>query len=180
VKSQKIIAIFFIIIVNIGIISILNFFLSGTSYSAYLNHCSEIKLPIYKIITTSEIVFAPFIIMIYIFAKQFRTFNNLSYQFYKYILLLLTVNFIYLSINIIQFPLVYRKISFLTATDKFIENNPLLIISLIHLLILIVLNFKFRKHLNKFFNFTIYIITITLMIIQLIITYFVEFKQCLG
>jgi hypothetical protein len=139
------------------------------SYYGYLGYCDRVILPSLRVMFKFEVIFIyslVFLILLWVFNDSQRISPKLFIPF----IILLLINLIYSSANAIEYPIVEKVYGgYLQADTIIFGTHPFYYFSIIHIVLLAIINFKYWKLIQE--KKDIYYIIKALLVIALVVLF---------
>lgn len=167
-----------ILIIGWIYIGIYAFGTQGTYYG-FINCGQKEKLNYFHQFLIFEVVFFVILLLLGLRHIYFLPFKNRSILYYTTALIL--INLLFITYRVIEYPIIYRSYSFLSASGENTSQNPLFVISIMHAAILTVYLFTFLKNTMALkFRLTTFLIPLAMIITETIIVLSTNIKPCFG
>lgn len=167
----------FIITAYVFIASYL-FFGGGTFYG-YRGYCDKVKLIWTESIIALELFLTVAFVLFFIIQEFFNLFK--SKKVFSIVCLLIMLNLVFMTCNIIEYPILIRSYGFLAATGEGNMYNPQIFIGIFQAVLFLLWNFRYLKKRNDMLSLlkiSVFIVIIILVILIRAVT--AQYIECHG
>lgn len=144
----------------------------------YVGYCSSVRLPNIFYIIELEILLMTLLCSIYIYSENYA----LSKDFLKYSVVGFTINLIFMSYKVLEYPLLI-KVSSIWNSRLLSKSNlihPLLYLSVFGVLFVGILSYRNREKMNGKFLKVIFGISLLLLLVEVVAIACIEYEHCFG